>query len=198
MITFFFKRRSGRNKARVAAMASTKPDDLSRLFPPGQRSIHMDDLRIADLATTHTGQQMLCSLIGDEGNGLDETSLQNVEEALLRQQVVEQVCINGVVRRLNMILINQQLKMDQGKNASTERAEERILLRAHPDQVSDVFSRQFALGSDNPNSELLALLSELEIHSSCDDLARSVRMMESAAHPLAAAFDKQFRKLCKA
>ncbi len=191
-------RNRNRNSAKVAnTTAGSAPSDVSGLFPPGQSSIHLSKEVISEMALTSNGRVNLCSLIGIEGDGLDEVSLHDAEEALLKEKVVEPLCIEGVVGRLNMNLIKAHFGEKVGKNASSDRVVEISLLRAHRQEVSEVLRDKYSLGNNNPNSEVLALLANLQIQSSCADIERSIHGMKQASHPLTDSFDELYQKLCR-
>jgi hypothetical protein len=191
-------RNRGRDSARAAnATAGSAASDVSGLFPPGQRSIHLSKEVSSEMALTSNGRVNLCSLIGVEGAGLDEVSLHDAEDALLKEKVVEPLCIEGVVDRLNMNLIKAHFGENVGKNASSDRIVEMGLLRAHAQEVSEVLRDKYSLGNNNPNSEVLALLANLQIQSSCPDLERSIQGMKQASNPLTDSFDELYQKLCR-
>lgn len=165
------------------------------LFPPSLGPIHVDRAKIAHLATTATGQQSLCTLFGDEGNGLDQASLDLAEKALLKEQVVEPACLSAVIRRLSVLVVRISLQDHFDHDIDSELKLEKLLLDEHPQETADAVRTRYQLGSSHPDSEALRLLPYLGLKSSCPDLRRSVQSM-SSSEPSLGEFDALYKKLC--
>lgn len=175
---------------------SSVPSGINQSFPDSIGPVHIQEDEITDWAKTSRGRNLLCEQFGDAGNGLDTASLTTALMALLKQQTLEQVCLQATIRRLNLILMQESLHDPFDYDVGPERALERKLLLTHGQEVSSLFRESYGLGGANPKWEALGVIEELQLTSSCDDLSHSMNVMSRSSDSYYDSLRKTFSTVC--
>jgi hypothetical protein len=185
----------------VESASKPNTDDSAGLLAVTQSlqtgPVHMSEESIQRFASTVRGRALLCQQIGAKWAGLDDSSLDATESALLKQSHIESVCLEALIRRLDDDLVDEE--SGQKPTASDHRRHNlaRQLLVRQPQDTAALLRTTYALGGRNANPQVLPILEFLRLQTSCEDIGTSLTAMKNAADPDQVSFGKSYREICK-